>query len=231
APGAVGRDPRVPRGRRDGAADEPLPRGGAGARAAGRRRRPGRGQGRRLARRDPPARVAAARRRRVARGPERPPRRRAGRPPRRRPPGALHARRRRARARARHLGRRLPRPRDPGREPRGGVRADGRARRDPDDGGTVTMTTTTIPARGTALPGPLRLAWLHLKYQFLETVRVPVAVLGNLLSPALAMFFFVVPQKAVAQDPVAATTAVASLGLFAICSASLFTYGLGVAED
>ena len=68
------------------------------------------------------------------------------------------------------------------------------------------MTTTTIPGGATALPGPLRLTWLHLKYQFLETVRVPVAVLGNLLFPALAMFFFVVPQKEVAQNPVAATT-------------------------
>lgn len=83
-------------------------------------------------------------------------------------------------------------------------------------------------------PRPLstaHLTRLHLKYQFLETVRVPMAVLGNLLFPALAMFFFVVPQPAVADDPVASTMAVASLGLFAICSASLFAHGLGVAED
>jgi len=97
------------------------------------------------------------------------------------------------------------------------------------------MSTTTtrggVPARTPAAPGPVRLTWLHLKYQFLETVRVPIAVLGNLLFPALAMFFFVVPQKEVAENPVAATMSVASLGLFAICSASLFTYGLGVAED
>jgi len=97
---------------------------------------------------------------------------------------------------------------------------------------TATSTTGSVPRRGApTAPGPARLTWLHLKYQFLETVRVPIAVLGNLLFPALAMFFFVVPQEAVAGDPVAATTAVASLGLFAICSASLFTYGLGVAED
>ncbi|SDB90179.1 ABC-2 type transport system permease protein [Sanguibacter gelidistatuariae] len=90
--------------------------------------------------------------------------------------------------------------------------------------------TAARPARVGA-PSGTRLAWLHLKYQFLETVRVPIAVLGNLLFPALAMFFFVVPQKEVAGDPIMATMAVASLGLFAICSASLFTYGLGVAED
>jgi ABC-2 type transport system permease protein len=100
-------------------------------------------------------------------------------------------------------------------------------------------TTTHAPAPGSsparrrpaAGPGTARLTWLHLKYQFLETVRVPIAVLGNLLFPALAMFFFVVPQESVAGDPLAATVAVASLGLFAVCSASLFTYGLGVAED
>ncbi|WP_069385917.1 ABC transporter permease [Cellulosimicrobium cellulans] len=96
---------------------------------------------------------------------------------------------------------------------------------------STTTSTTTVPATGTGGPGAVRLTWLHLKYQFLETVRVPIAVLGNLLFPALAMFFFVVPQPAVAQDPVAATTSVAALGLFAVCSASLFTYGLGVAED
>ncbi|PZR53338.1 ABC transporter permease [Xylanimonas oleitrophica] len=93
-----------------------------------------------------------------------------------------------------------------------------------------TTAPTTPPATAPPLPAA-RLAWLHLRYQVLETVRVPIAVLGNLLFPALAMFFFVVPQREVAGDPVVATTAVAGLALFAVCSASLFTYGLGVAED
>ena len=91
--------------------------------------------------------------------------------------------------------------------------------------------SATTPARPAAAPGPAALTWLHLRYQFLETVRVPIAVLGNMLFPALAMFFFVVPQREVANDPLWATMSVASLGLFAVCSASLFTYGLGVAED
>ena len=92
------------------------------------------------------------------------------------------------------------------------------------------MTITTAPT-AQAAPGVARLTWLHLKYQFLETVRIPVAVFGNLLFPALAMFFFVVPQEQVAGDPVIATMAIAGLAFFAVCSASLFTYGLGVAED
>ena len=94
------------------------------------------------------------------------------------------------------------------------------------------MSTTTGTRTPEVRTQPfLTLSWLHLKYQFLETVRIPIAVLGNMLFPSLSMFFFVVPQTAVAGDPVFATTAVAGLSLFAVCSSSLFTYGLGVAED
>ncbi|WP_166843779.1 ABC transporter permease [Isoptericola sp. BMS4] len=92
-------------------------------------------------------------------------------------------------------------------------------------------TTTTTAAPSATTVNPARLTWLHLRYQFVETVRIPMAVLGNALFPALAMFFFVVPQTDVAQNPEWATMAVAGLSFFAVCSASLFTYGLGVAED
>ncbi|MEV0949976.1 ABC transporter permease [Promicromonospora sp. NPDC050249] len=96
----------------------------------------------------------------------------------------------------------------------------------------AVSTTTSGSGTGSGHTQPfLKLSWLHLKYQFLETVRIPIAVLGNVLFPSLSMFFFVVPQTAVAGNPLFATTAVASLALFAVCSASLFTYGLGVAED
>jgi ABC-2 type transport system permease protein len=97
---------------------------------------------------------------------------------------------------------------------------------------SATTDTTASSAAGSGHTQPfLALSWLHLRYQFLETVRIPIAVLGNVLFPSLSMFFFVVPQTAVAGNPLFATTAVAGLGLFAVCSASLFTYGLGVAED
>jgi ABC-2 type transport system permease protein len=96
----------------------------------------------------------------------------------------------------------------------------------------ASTTTSGTESSGSGHTQPfLELSWLHLKYQFLETVRIPIAVLGNVLFPSLSMFFFVVPQTAVAGNPLFATTAVAALGLFAVCSASLFTYGLGVAED
>lgn len=74
-------------------------------------------------------------------------------------------------------------------------------------------------------------ALLHARYQVLETVRIPIAVIGNMLFPALAMFFFVVPQEAVAGNPVAATAAVGQLAMFAVMSTCLFTFGAGAAED
>jgi len=99
------------------------------------------------------------------------------------------------------------------------------------------MTTATAPGVG-GRPAPrpdLRpwgsLTWLHTRYQFLETVRVPIAVIGNLLFPGLALLFFVVPQGAITSNPIASTAAIAQLGTFAIMSACMFTHGAGVAED
>lgn len=77
----------------------------------------------------------------------------------------------------------------------------------------------------------LSFALLHTRYQVLETVRIPIAVIGNMLFPALAMFFFVVPQAGVAGDPVVATAAVGQLAMFAVMSTCLFTFGAGAAED
>ncbi|WP_199424787.1 ABC transporter permease [Actinotalea solisilvae] len=77
----------------------------------------------------------------------------------------------------------------------------------------------------------LQLTALHARYQVLETLRIPVAVIGNMLFPSLAMFFFVVPQEAVAGDPVAATAAVGQLAMFSVMSTCMFTFGVGAAED
>jgi ABC-2 type transport system permease protein len=79
--------------------------------------------------------------------------------------------------------------------------------------------------------GWFALTVLHTRFQLLETVRVPIALIGNLLFPGLAMLFFVVPIGAVASDPSASVASVAQLGTFAVMSACLFTLGAGVAED
>lgn len=100
------------------------------------------------------------------------------------------------------------------------------------------MTAAIDPARfadpggdAAAAPPVWRLWLLHARFQFLETIRIPIAVIGNMLFPSLAMFFFVVPQAEVADDPLLATAAVGQLAMFAVMSTCLFTYGAGVAED
>jgi len=76
----------------------------------------------------------------------------------------------------------------------------------------------------------IRLTGVHARYQFTETIRVPIAVIGTMLFPSLSLLFFVVPQS-FAKDPAAATTATAQLAVFAVMSVCLFNYGVGVAED
>ncbi|TGO03825.1 ABC transporter permease [Serinibacter arcticus] len=98
----------------------------------------------------------------------------------------------------------------------------------PSGGARSPRTATPAGARPVAF---LRLVGLHVRAQFLETVRVPVAVISAALFPALAAFFFVVPNEAVAGDPLFATQAISQLGVFAVMSACLFTHGTGVAED
>ncbi len=77
----------------------------------------------------------------------------------------------------------------------------------------------------------MSLVMIHTRFQFLETIRIPIAVIGTMMFPALALLFFVVPQEAVAGDPVAATAAAGQLSLFAVVSVCLFQFGAGVAED
>ncbi|MFY1597672.1 ABC transporter permease [Micromonospora sp. WMMD737] len=75
----------------------------------------------------------------------------------------------------------------------------------------------------------MRLALVHARYQLLETVRIPIAVVGSAFFPAVAMLFFVVPFAG--KDPVGATYATAAMVTFSVMSANIFQYGVGVAED
>lgn len=75
------------------------------------------------------------------------------------------------------------------------------------------------------------LTLVHAKYSLLETVRVPIAVIGTIVFPVLALLFFVVPQRAVAGDPTYATQAVVSMAVFSVMVGSLFSFGLGIAEN
>ena len=75
----------------------------------------------------------------------------------------------------------------------------------------------------------VQLALVHARYQLLEIIRIPVAVVGSAFFPAAAMIFFVVPFAG--DDPVGATYATASMVTFSVMSANIFQYGVGVAED
>lgn len=88
------------------------------------------------------------------------------------------------------------------------------------------MTDTTLRA-----PGILRLALLHSKYAMIETFRIPIAIIGSLVFPALALLFFVVPNRAVADNPDFATQAVISMSVFAVMTNGLFSFGLTIAEN
>lgn len=90
---------------------------------------------------------------------------------------------------------------------------------------------TIAPGAAASAPSTLRLTLLHARYGLIETLRVPVAVIGTVVFPALALLFFVVPQRTVADDPVYATQAVISLAVFAVMSNALFSFGLTISEN
>ena len=76
----------------------------------------------------------------------------------------------------------------------------------------------------------LSLTATHVKYSLLETARVPMAVVGALVFPAVSLLFFVVPQRVVADDPTFATQAVISVSIFAVMASCLFNFGLDISE-
>ena len=77
----------------------------------------------------------------------------------------------------------------------------------------------------------MNLVLLHTRYLAVETLRIPIAVVGTAMFPLLSMLFFVVPFGDVAGDPESATAATVQLCLFAVFSVCVFQFGVGVAED
>lgn len=80
-------------------------------------------------------------------------------------------------------------------------------------------------------PSVVRLTALHAKYSLVETFRTPIAVIGTMVFPALALLFFVVPNRTVADNPEWATQAVIALSVFAVMTNGLFSFGLTIAEN
>ncbi|PRY29369.1 ABC transporter permease [Pseudosporangium ferrugineum] len=73
------------------------------------------------------------------------------------------------------------------------------------------------------------LALTHARFQLIETVRIPMALIGSAFFPAASMIFFVVPF--VGSDRTYSTYATASMVTFVVMTSNLFQYGIGVAED
>ncbi|MEU7894797.1 ABC transporter permease [Nonomuraea sp. NPDC049152] len=69
----------------------------------------------------------------------------------------------------------------------------------------------------------------HTRYQFLEQLRVPIAIVASVFFPTVSMLAFVVPFAG--QDPLMATIGTASMTLFAVMSSGLMGLGIGVADD
>jgi len=89
-------------------------------------------------------------------------------------------------------------------------------------------TTTLAPLRTVPAFG---LYAAHVRALLTETVRIPIAIIGSMVFPAMSLLFFVVPNRAIADDPVAATQAVISLSVFAVMVSALFNLGLTIAEN
>src|SRR3981189_2232234 len=75
----------------------------------------------------------------------------------------------------------------------------------------------------------ISLTLTNARFQLLETIRVPIALIGAIFFPAASMLFFVVPFTA--HDPSPSPFATASMVTFAVMNTSLFSHGVGVAED
>jgi ABC-2 type transport system permease protein len=75
----------------------------------------------------------------------------------------------------------------------------------------------------------MTLALTHARFQLLETIRIPVALIGSAFFPAASMLFFVVPFAG--DNAIGATFATASMITFAVMTTNLFSYGVGVADD
>lgn len=72
---------------------------------------------------------------------------------------------------------------------------------------------------------------LHTRYQLLENLRQPVGTVGSFVFPGLIMLCFIVPNSAIAQNPVAATGATAQMALFSVSIPYMFNLAANVSED
>lgn len=94
---------------------------------------------------------------------------------------------------------------------------------------TTILTDEEINAQSLSSLGKLTKAYSRIN--LLEFFRTPIAIVGNVAMPAMAMLFFVVPQREVAEDPALAASAVLQLLAFVAMTVPLFGFGASTAEE
>lgn len=82
----------------------------------------------------------------------------------------------------------------------------------------------------TALKNPIYLALVQAKFQLTEAIRIPISIIMGLFAPSIGLLFFVIPQRAVAEDPELATAAVLGLAVFGMMVNSLFQFAIEVSQ-
>ena len=82
----------------------------------------------------------------------------------------------------------------------------------------------------TALKNPIYLALVQAKFQLTEAIRIPISIIIGLFAPSIGLLFFVIPQRAVAEDPELSTAAVTGLAVFGMMVNSLFQFEIGRAH-
>lgn len=88
------------------------------------------------------------------------------------------------------------------------------------------MTTRSTPS----LRNPIHLTLVQARFQLVEAVRIPISIVMGLLAPSVGLLFFVLPQRAVAEDPHRATAAVIGLAVFGVMVNSLFQFAVEVSQ-
>lgn len=76
-----------------------------------------------------------------------------------------------------------------------------------------------------------RLGLTHAHYQFLDRIRSPFSLVLGLGAPVMTFTFFIVPQRALANDPGIATAALVAFCVFAVMANSLFGFAVEIAQN
>lgn len=88
------------------------------------------------------------------------------------------------------------------------------------------MSHTATPR----MKSPITLALVQARFQLREAFRIPISIIMGLFAPSIGLLFFILPQRAVADNANLATQAVVGLAVFGIMVNSLFQFAVEVSQ-